>query len=715
MKKPYFSRRAILCLLAFFLTLMFALTGQYVSSGYKIEVGKVSKATIKASRDVENTVKTEREKQEIIENTEPRYTIDKTINQSVTDSLDDFFIIADDERARYKEFKTAQATTPTNETFKSDKLATFLPDDASVKAVLTASDEDYNALKTGTKEIVNETLQTGVKESDLEKNKAYVDEKLGALTSNESLNNVAISIYDTFFRANLVVDEAATNAAIEEQLALIEPEIYLKGQTIVNDGDIVTEEQYQMLKDLGYVDTKLSEKKGTIAGIIILISSCFAISIYYLTKFCAQKKFLRKNEETMLFCIYAVTLVTLWATSGLPIYCSPILVSIILISVFFGDSFGIFYSLMIITAGSLIVGYGIQYILFLILTGTFATIIAKGILSRKNVYKIAVIYGTFNTVCAAGLLALFTNNSRIETFLPVVYIFIQGAVTIIISFGLLPIIENAFSVITPNKLLELSNPDNELLKRATIEMPGTYHHSLVVANLSETAARSIGADATLARVCAYYHDIGKLVSPMHFSENQVGENIHDRMLPSKSFEIIASHTTHGVELGKKHKLPREIIEMMPEHHGTTLVKFFYIKAKNLDESVTEEAFRYSGPKPQSKEAGILMLADTCEAAIRAKITKVTDFEEVRDFVDVLVQGKIEDGQLTESELTYGDVENIKEAFISVFKGMYHQRIEYPKLIEEEKKETEQLEEQEKEQELVVEDTKDEVSNDDTNK
>ncbi len=269
----------------------------------------------------------------------------------------------------------------------------------------------------------------------------------------------------------------------------------------------------------------------------------------------------------------------------------------------------------------------------------------------------------------------------------------------------MPIFENIFQIITPNKLIELSNPDNELLKRCTMEMPGTYHHSLVVANLSETAARDIGADYTLARVSSYYHDIGKLVSPIYFSENQNGENIHDMLSPEKSFEIITSHVSYGVELAKQHKLPQEIIDMIPEHHGDTLVKYFYVKAKNKDENILEDSFRYAGPKPKTKEAGILMLADTCEAAVRSKIQKETDFEEVKKFIAMLIQGKIDDGQLIDSDLTYGDVEKIKEAFARVFKGMYHHRIEYP-TTEEDKVEDSQDEKSEKDQELKKEKAKD---------
>ncbi len=678
------QKRIMYIALAFVVTLFFALSGKYITTGYKIAVGQVSNTQLKANRDVENTVRTEKEKQQIISTTEPRYSIDKTINDSVNESIEDFFIIADEERALYNQYKVEHDGDVTG--FKSSKLGTFLKTPEEVKTVLTATGEEYDKFKTGTKAIIQSTLETGVKESDIDKNKAYVSEQFNSLTANQNLNLVGIDIYDTFFKANLIVDEQATNQAIEDKIKQINPQIYLKGQTIVNDGDIITQEQYQMLKDLGYVDTSLSEKKWSMIGIGILVGCIFAVAMYFFSKFYSKRP-LKSNEEDMLFVLYVLSVVLIWVSGSFAVYLSPILISVVLVSIFLGNNFGIFFTVVLTLLTSLIIGADLQYIIFILLSSSFATSIAKGILSRKNMYKVAIIFAAFNCIAYVGLIGLFTNKFAVDSLITVVYIALQAIITIIICFGIIPIFEMLFSIITPNKLLELSNPDNELLKRSTMEMPGTYHHSLVVANLSEVAANAVGADATLVRVAAYYHDIGKLMSPYHFSENQNGVNVHDKLDPIKSFEIITNHINYGIALATKHKLPKEIIDMIPEHHGNTLVNFFYIKAKNADptnEEITEEMFRYNGPKPKTKESAILMLADTCEAAVRSRIVKVSDFKEVEDFVNTLINGKIEDGQLTECDITYGDVEKIKAAFMRVFKGMYHERVEYPKLIEEPK-------------------------------
>ncbi len=683
MIKKYSNTRIIYFAIAFLVTIFFTLSGKYITTGYKIQVGQVSNVQLKANRDVENTVKTEKEKQKIISETEPRYSIDKTINDSVNESIEEFFIIADEERAAYTKYKADNEGDGSG--FKSTKLSTFLSTDEEVKTVLEANEEDYISFKAGTKAIIQSTLETGVKESDIEKNKAYVTEQFSTLTANESLNNVGLDVYDTFFKANLVVDEQATNQAIEEQISKIEPEIYLKGQTIVNDGDIITQEQYQMLKDLGYVDTTFAEKKWSIIGLTVLVACIFAVALYYLTKFYHKKRYLQKNEESLLFVLYVCSVILIWATGSFEMYLSPILISVALVSIFFGNSFGIFFTIMITLVASLVIGADLQYVTFILLSSSFVTSISKGILSRKNVYKVAIIFAAFNCATYVGIIGLFTNKFTVDSLMPLLYIGAQAIISIIICFGIIPIFEMGFQVLTPNKLLELANPDNELIKRCTMEMPGTYHHSLVVANLCEVAANSIGADAALVRVGAYYHDIGKLLSPYHFSENQNGVNVHDTLDPIKSFEIITNHIDYGVSLATKYKLPKEIIDMIPQHHGDTLVNFFYVKAKNADpdnENITEEMFRYKGPKPKTKEAAILMLADTCEAAVRSRITKVADFKEVEDFVNTLINGKIEDRQLVECDITYGDVEKIKLSFMRVFKGMYHDRVEYPKLKEE---------------------------------
>ena len=257
---------------------------------------------------------------------------------------------------------------------------------------------------------------------------------------------------------------------------------------------------------------------------------------------------------------------------------------------------------------------------------------------------------------------------------------ILGAIlSAILCLGIQPIMESVFNLITPAKLVELSSPDQPLLRRLMIETPGTYHHSMVVANLAETAADEVGANALLVRVGAYYHDIGKLIRPQFFKENQTGENPHDKTEPQVSAAILTEHTRDGAELARKHHLPKQIIDLIEQHHGSTAVMYFYAKAVERlgEENVDKEDYRYEGPKPQSAEAAILMLADTVEAAVRS--IQNPDKEKMHALIRKLVRGKMEDGQLDECTLTFRDIDKICSAFETSLQGVFQERIEYPEM------------------------------------
>lgn len=251
----------------------------------------------------------------------------------------------------------------------------------------------------------------------------------------------------------------------------------------------------------------------------------------------------------------------------------------------------------------------------------------------------------------------------------------------IFTIGFLPVFESVFDVVTTIKLLELANPNNPLLKRLLTEAPGTYHHSMLVANLSELAAEAIGANSVFARVACYYHDVGKLKRPYFFRENQMGGiNPHDKIGPTLSTLIITSHVKDGVELAKEYKIPKAIQDIIIQHHGSSLVKYFYITMKNSTdkpEDVLEDDFRYQGADPLSKEAGIIMLADGVEAAVRS--IKEPNKEKIEKMVDSIIKARLDSGHLDNSDLTLRDLKDIKEAFLKGLSGIYHERIEYPKL------------------------------------
>ena len=300
-------------------------------------------------------------------------------------------------------------------------------------------------------------------------------------------------------------------------------------------------------------------------------------------------------------------------------------------------------------------------------------------ISQRNdiLYSTVYVAAAVAVVILSSGILLYNNIKQIllDVILAVFGAFISG----ILAMGLLPFLESSFSLVTNMKLLELSNPNNPLLKRLLMEAPGTYHHSVMVANLAEVAAEEVGANPMLVRVGAYYHDVGKIKRPFFFGENQLGgTNPHDKISPTLSTTIIISHVKDGLELAKEYDIPKVVSDMIVQHHGTTLVKYFYYTLKNSSENpdeIREEDFRYPGPKPQSKEAAIIMMADSVEAAVRS-IQEPT-LEKIEDMVNNIVKDKMNSNQLNECDLTFRELEVIKACFLRVLKGIYHHRIEYP--------------------------------------
>jgi putative nucleotidyltransferase with HDIG domain len=254
----------------------------------------------------------------------------------------------------------------------------------------------------------------------------------------------------------------------------------------------------------------------------------------------------------------------------------------------------------------------------------------------------------------------------------------SGLVSAVLTILEAMLFEWAFNLVTASKLMELSNPNKPLLRRLLLETPGTYHHSILVANLAEAAASAVGANALLARVGAYYHDIGKLKRPIYFKENQLsGDNPHDRTDPRVSTAILTAHPHDGVEMAVRERLPEEIQEIILQHHGDSPVLYFYDKAARQGGDVDVADFRYDGPRPRSREAAIVMMADTIEAAARA--AGDSSPEKLAQLIRKMIHGKLEDGQFDESLLTFSELSRISDAFLTVLNGVYHDRIEYPEV------------------------------------
>ena len=412
------------------------------------------------------------------------------------------------------------------------------------------------------------------------------------------------------------------------------------------------------------------------------------IAFYVLFVLVVQYLYLKKEKKEVIintklvFLILLLNLLSLVTTRVfafvslflVPIACSPILMTVFLdykVSVIINS-----LNLMLI---AVIAGFDPQ----IILVGLVGTIVASTSLKKVS-QRNDILYSTAYVAISVSMVVLssgilLSNNIKkilIDMSLAALGAFISG----ILAIGLLPFLESSFSLVTNMKLLELSNPNSPLLKRLLMEAPGTYHHSVMVANLAEVAAEEVGANPMLVRVGAYYHDAGKIKRPFFFGENQLGGvNPHDKIAPSLSASIIISHVKDGLELAKEYDIPSVVSDMMIQHHGTTLVKYFYYTLKNSSndpDSIKEEDFKYPGPKPQSKEAAIIMMADSVEAAVRS-IQEPT-LEKIENMVNNIVKDKLNSDQLNECDLTFRDLEIIKGCFLKVLKGIYHHRIEYPK-------------------------------------
>lgn len=311
------------------------------------------------------------------------------------------------------------------------------------------------------------------------------------------------------------------------------------------------------------------------------------------------------------------------------------------------------------------------YILSLIIVASFT----RRVKQRTQIVAASFISALLLSLFCVAEAYLFTSayDSTLNHF---IFALSNGILSSVLAVGILPFYEVFFGVLTPFKLLELSNPNKPLLKRLLLEAPGTYHHSVLVGNLAETAAHDIGANSLLTRVAAFYHDVGKLHRPFYFKENQVGlENPHNQLPPLVSAHIIKEHMIKGIELCQKNKLPQAIIDLIQSHHGTTVIKYFYYEEKKNNPDVEIEKFVYPGPKPQSKEAVILMFADSVEAAVRTLESPTK--EALADLIDKIVAQKVSENQLVESDITMIEIESVKRSFINVLSGIFHERIVYP--------------------------------------
>lgn len=705
-KKATFN--TILLAVAFIVTMVAIITGSYVHNGYNISVGAVSPARFVAHEAVKNEVATKRLIDEAVAEISPLYAHNTEVQEKVLNELDTFFSeIKESFYSLEKESISAESRENTltvlnseNESAKynvPEKTDQDLKKSASkiyltqqqIKTLSLLSKEEFDDFESNIKKVTQSALEQGIREDTETKTLLFIKEEFNNLKFSDELSNIGYVIISSVIEPNLIVDVEATEKVKQDKINSIEPVMVLKNQKIVDDGEIITEESYTILNALGYIQsTDLLDSIIPILGVCIVVLIIFLSTVFYIATF-HKKMYMNKKEPLLLFTLYTIVVILTRAFVELPYMFVPVL------------GFTMLSALLLNYKLSLVLNFTVSIICFLIYSGNSAFLlyfITMGMVTALTVgsvreHNTLLTIGIFNCIVSCFLMAgitFYVDQSFSENILQNV-LFSMGSnfIMFIICTGSLPIWESLFGMVTSYKLLELINPNKKLLRRLMLEAPGTYHHSLIVANLAEAAAYDIGADASLAKVGGYYHDIGKLKYPQYFSENIIGKNIHDYMDPYNSVKLIKSHVEAGIELAVANKLPDTVKSIIEQHHGNTVIKFFYHKAKEKypNDPISEKDFRYSASTPKSKEAAVVMLADTVEAAVRSKMATISNINEIEEFVNLLIKDKLNDGQLKDSSLKIKDLSTISKAFMGVFKGMYHERIPYPQ--EEDKQEKEE--------------------------
>lgn len=526
-------------------------------------------------------------------------------------------------------------------------------------------------------------LSAGISEKDVEQHvlKNLIRHHLPSETSRYQGTMIA-ALLEQVIVPNLVVDEFATEIARKNAQNAVKPyEVtFEKGDKILFEGEPVTKLKRDALRVAGYNLVELNWL-GLFGIFLVTVFSTLIFTVY-------KSKYEKNLTYNQLLIIAILSLILAFITVALPTGFSPYILPfpafIIIVSIFTTPSVAFISSMLLLSNITLGMHYDIQFMTSFTLLNLVSSIFMLNVnfTRRFDLIKAGIYIACTGTLFVVSIYMLEKFLIDIENVLIVrdaCFVFLNGILSSMVALGFLPILESAFRIVTPYGLAELADHNQPILKRLQMEAPGTYHHSLMVANLCEAAAEAIGANPILAKVGAYYHDIGKLKRPLFFVENQSQfgiENPHKKLNSRLSKMVVTAHTKDGVDIAKEYHLPPIINDFILQHHGDSLASYFYNQAIKEEgaENVKEEQFRYSGPKPQSKEAAILMIADAVEAAVRAM--KASTTEEIEAIIDKIIDERVNDNQLSECPLTLADLKTIATTFTRLLRGNQHDRIKY---------------------------------------
>lgn len=668
-----------------------------------VDMYSIAKKTIHSPIKIEDKVITERKKQEAAQKVGDQYTYRSEYKQNRVDIVNDVFAKVNEVIQEMKAAGPEEQKKMTDAN-KLEKLKKKLPSnltkelsDENLLYFINAEPDQLELAKNAALTSVSVIMGGNIKMSEEMAAKERFVNEMKTLNVNSGLKEAVNALGSYAITANYFYDPAVTKEKKKAEEDLVPPVYILQGQVIVREGETISSDMYNQLKLVGLLEKGNSFQPYV--GLAVLIG----VLLYFMHK--QFEVFLQRKREDRPYILAYITILSITIVlmkiislfqkleyAGIA-YVVPVAMGTILVKLMIGDRFVFLTSMIFSVCGSIMFNEGVTSTLnysvgiYVLLSSLSVSIFLREKNRRTMILQAGILVSILNVVVLAALLLLRNGNfSPLEIGTQLLMASLSGIISSVLAMGILPYLESGLGIVSSMKLMELSSPNHPLLRRILLEAPGTYHHSVMVANLSEAACEAVGANGVLARVGAYYHDVGKTVQPQFFIENQMGiENPHDKLDPVTSKDIIIAHVTDGVKMLEEYHIPQEIIDIAGQHHGTTLLKYFYYKAIKEDkEKYTEEMFRYPGSKATSKESAIVGIADSVEAAVRSMNHPTPD--QINNLVQSIIKDRLQDGQFSECDLTFKELQIVGKTLCETLNGIFHSRITYPEPPEEKEKE-----------------------------
>lgn len=660
------------------IVLYLVLIGSILPPRYHFVLGQTSPVTIRAPITAVDSQATQAARQAAMAKVPKQYVQSTAVE---TDAL-----------ASLKQLLSTAAQVNTNKSLsavqKLESLAAVAPrgvSQSTLQALIGMSAQQLEIIQSVSDRIVHALLDGPFNQESAQQAGLLVDRQMINFDLDRVSRLVVQNLVVTVLKPNMVYQQAQTEAARQAAARSVPDVMIHQGDVIVSKNGIITSAVESRLHDVGLYSGQPNY------GMAIGFALFMAISVGLLAAYIERRGPRRRLDNLMLFIMGLILLlmaILISITKGIInnggpeslAYFVPISVGAMLITSLMDASLAVVASFYISLLFAAALNFDYWFAFISVVSSLVGAYSVAKVTHRGTFMRAGFLVAVVNLTSIVSMHLLQTDNgATFHSFsLHVGLGILNGIVSAILTMGILPFLEGAFGLLTSIRLLELSNPNNPLLRKILMEAPGTYHHSLIVGNLAEAAAEIVGADPLICRVGAYYHDVGKTRRPLFFVENQMTkENPHDKIAPSLSHLIITSHVTDGLEMLEKAGLPKPIRDICATHHGTTILWYFYNKAKELDKNGTVKIddFRYPGPKPKTRENAIVMICDAVEAAVRSMSRPTPN--RVEGVIRKIIRDRLQDGQLDECDLTLQDLDVMVGAFMKTLKGIYHSRIEYP--------------------------------------